>query len=296
MVLAGSIIALYFHGLAGMLRRKFKVSPLISMILSLSITFIILSILGYMVGAKLQTQIADLTQKLPEMFDEAKKELSQYSWGRRLIEQLSSEELNESLKRFYNSTFGVLGDIYVILFLIIFFTSNPYLYVNGIMSIVPHEHKNEGHHVLNTLGLSLRKWFKARLIAMGAVAIMTSIGLTIIGVPMIVALSVISGILTFIPNFGPALALVIGMLVGLTEGINTALMVGALYLVVQFIESTIITPKLQLDMVSLPPAFIIIGQLVMGAVAGYLGVIMAMPVVLIIMILINKLYVKRLDD
>lgn len=293
MILAGTIIALYFHGLADAIHKRTRLPKLWSMVLSIIVTFLIISAIGWIVGSKLQTQIADLTVQLPDMINEAKVFLSQYSLGRSVIDEVSSEKLNNALQRFFNTTFGKLGDLYVIFFLTIFFTSNPSLYVNGIVAIVPPRHKDEAHSVLNRLGISLRRWFKARLIAMGAVALMTFIGLSIMGVPMAMALSVIAGVLTFIPNFGPALAIIPAVLIGFTISGNTAIMVAILYLVVQFIESVYITPKLQFDMVSLPPAFIIIGQLVMGAVAGYLGVILAMPVVLIILVLVNQLYVKK---
>lgn len=293
MILAGTIIALYFHGLADAIRKRTKISKFWSMVLSIIITFIILFALGWMVGSKLQHQIAELTAQFPEMLREAKEFLSQYAIGRSFIDEITSEKLNNVLQRFFNTTFGKIGDLYVIIFLTIFFTANPYLYINGLVAIVPPQHKDEAHYVIERLGISLRRWFKARLIAMGAVAVMTFIGLSVMGVPMAVALSVISGVLTFIPNFGPALAIIPAILIGLTINVNTALVITILYLVVQFIESAYITPKLQFDMVSLPPAFIIIGQLVMGAVAGYLGVILAMPVVLIILVLVNQLYVKK---
>ncbi len=293
MILAGSIIALYFHGLADAIRKRTRLPKSWSMVFSLVITFIIIFAIVWMVGSKLRSQITDLTGQLPGIIAEVKEFLNQSALGRNLVDEISSEKLNKAVQRFFNTTFGKIGDIYVILFLTIFFTTNPMLYVNGIVAMVQPSYKDEAHYVLERLGISLRRWFKARLIAMGAVAVMTFIGLSIMRVPMAVALSVIAGVLTFIPNFGPALAIIPAILIGFTISGKTAIMVAILYLVVQFIESVYITPKLQFDMVSLPPAFIIIGQLVMGAVAGYLGVILAMPVVLIILVLVNNLYIKK---
>lgn len=110
---------------------------------------------------------------------------------------------------------------------------------------------------------------------------------------MVFALAIIAGILNFIPNFGPIIAMIPAVLIGLTQGINTALIVAGLYILIQMVESNLITPMVQKRLVNIPPALIIIGQLIIGSVTGYLGIILATPVVLIIMVIVNELYVKK---
>jgi predicted PurR-regulated permease PerM len=296
MILAASIIALYFHGLAGLIERKFKLSGKWSMALSLLSTFVIIIILSWLIGAKVHAQINDLSKQLPELAAQAKSQLKQYTWGQAILDQTSgqgSEKLISTGKRFFNSTFGVLGDIYIILFLGIFLTADPGTYKNGIIALIPSQHKQEGNQILKELGQTLKSWFKGKLFSMAVVAVLTGIGLSIVGVPMVFALAIIAGILNFIPNFGPIIAMVPAVLIGLTQGMNTALVVGGLYILIQMLESNLITPMVQKKLVSIPPALIIIGQLVVGAVTGYLGIVLATPVVLIIMVLVRELYVKK---
>lgn len=296
MVLAAAIIALYFHGLAGLIQRKIKLSSKWSMFLSIFGTFLIVVVLFWLIGAKVQAQVNDLKEKLPGMVDQARNQLSQYSWGRALLDQTSgqnSQKLLSTAKKFFNSTFGVLGDIYIILFLGIFFTADPSTYKNGIMALIPNDKKEEGNHVLEKLGQTLKSWFKGKLFSMAVVAILTGIGLSILGVPMVFALAIIAGILNFVPNFGPIIAMIPAVLIGLTLGVNTALIIAGLYILIQMLESNLITPMVQKRLVSIPPALIIIGQLVVGSVTGYLGILLATPVVLIIMVLVQELYVKK---
>ena len=89
---------------------------------------------------------------------------------------------------------------------------------------------------------------------MFVVFVLTSIGLLIIGVPLWLVLAIIAGLLNFIPNFGPLIAMIPAVLVGLLQGPQTALLIAGLYMLVQFLESNLITPTVQQKLVSIPPA------------------------------------------
>lgn len=295
MILAASIIALYFHGLAGLIRRKTSLSKKWSMALSFVVTFIILGVISWLVGARIQQQVTELADKLPGMIDQAKAKLQEYPWGDRVIGQFSgknAEKYMSTASRFFGSTFGALGDIYVILFLSIFITAEPGTYIKGILALVPATNRDRANDILNILGHKLMSWLKGKIFAVAVVGVLTGVGLAIIGVPMAIGLAVIAAILNFIPNFGPILALIPALLIGLPQGINTALIITGLYIFIQVIESNFITPAVQRKLVNIPPALIITGQLIIGGITGYLGIILATPVVLIIKVLVQELYIR----
>src|SRR5690606_42086513 len=101
-----------------------------------------------------------------------------------------------------------------------------------------------------------------------AVFILTSIGLSIIGVPMWFTLAIIAGLLNFIPNFGPILASIPAILIALSISPTTAAIVAGLYLVVRLLESGIIYPMAEKKLVKIRPALIRISQLLVGAMTG----------------------------
>ena len=226
--------------------------------------------------------------------------LNQSSLGQKLLQRVTSPEAESKTESiastFFQSTFGILGDIYVILFLGIFFTVSPAIYKDGILKIVPPQQRPQGENLLQTLSESLKKWLKGKLFAMLVVAVLTAIGLLIIGVPMWLALALIAGVLNFIPNFGPLIAMVPAILVALVDGPATAGFVAGLYILIQFVESNLITPMVQKKMINIPPALIIIAQLLMGSLTGVWGVIFATPVILIIMIVVQELYIKKMEE
>jgi len=266
------------------------------MAVSIAGSFLLLALLFWLIGAKVQAQVQELSSKFPSMVEQAKDQLNQSDAGQKVLEQLSgksSQKLSSSVKKFFSSTFGVLGDLYVILFLGIFFTAGPKVYKNGIISLIPPKGKEEGSSVMDELAHNLKSWLKGKIFSMAVVAILTAIGLSIIGIPMVFALAIIAGILNFIPNFGPIIAMIPAVLIGLSQGMNTGLIVAGLYIFIQVLESNFITPTVQKKLVSIPPAMIIIGQLIVGSLTGYLGIILATPVVLIIMVLVKELYINK---
>ena len=76
MILAASIIALYFHGLAGLIERKIKLSHKWSMFLSIAGSFLILALLFWLIGSKVQSQVTVISEKLPTMEEQARTELN----------------------------------------------------------------------------------------------------------------------------------------------------------------------------------------------------------------------------
>ena len=111
--------------------------------------------------------------------------------------------------------------------------------------------------------------------------------------PLVLTLALIAGLLNFIPNFGPIIALVPAVLIALLQGPQTALLIVALYTFIQIIQSTVTQPLIQKKMISMPPGLLVFGQVTMGVLAGFWGVLLATPLIAIIMLLVNKLYVEK---
>jgi len=128
------------------------------------------------------------------------------------------------------------------------------------------------------------------------IAVLTSTGLTILNVPMAIALALIAGVLNFIPNFGPLIAMVPAILIALTQGVNKAIVVAILYILVQILESNIITPSIQKKLINIPPALTILAQLFMGILSGGWGLVLATPLVAILMIVVQETYVRKISQ
>jgi predicted PurR-regulated permease PerM len=94
-----------------------------------------------------------------------------------------------------------------------------------------------------------------------------------------------------LPNFGPVIAAIPAILLGLTLGTSVVCFVACLYVLIQIIQSAV--THLFKEDVEYSTCTHYFGQVVMGLMAGFWGVLLATPVVVIIMILVNKLYIER---
>jgi predicted PurR-regulated permease PerM len=293
LVLAGALIAVFFHGFGMFLSRKMKIQHRWSLLFSIVITLGFLFTISWFIGSKVQEQIAELSDSFPAIIENAKNQLERSRLGREIVETIESsrERSLTSAQGFFTTGFGIIADLYIILIISIFLTASPGLYTRGIVSIMPKTFQLRATNIISHAGFKLRSWLKGQIFAMFFVFILTSVGLSILGVPMALALGLIAGILNFIPNFGPLLALIPGVLVALLISPTTALIAAAIYTGVQIIES-IVTPIIQNRLVQLPPALIIIFQVIMGALAGAMGVILATPFLVILKSAVEILYLN----
>jgi predicted PurR-regulated permease PerM len=300
LVLAGALIALFFRGLSGIIQRKTHWKPGICLAISMLGTLLVLAGLFWLIGAKVQEQVVELVDTLPTTIDNAKEQISQNEIGKKILDKISSKQSSEKMqglaKKLFSSTFGVFGDLYVVLFIAIFFAVAPKPYIEGIIQLVPFKGRQKARQVLNKIGDHLKGWLKGILFAMFVVFVLTAIGLGILGMPLWLVLALLAGMISFIPNFGPLLALIPAVLIGLTEGSQMALMVTGLYLLVQVVESNFITPLVQQKLIDLPPALIILAQVIMGILTGGWGIILATPLTVIIIVLIQELYLSTQEE
>lgn len=299
LVLAGALIACYFRGLSGLIKKKTKWSSTVT--LSISTVGTILIVLGiiYLIGSTVSSETTQIKENFPSMLEDVQTHLNNSSAGREVIKQAksitSSEKFGAFASRFFMGTFGGIGNIYVVLIVGIFFTISPSVYIKGIVQLVPPEKRDNAKELMQHLGSGLKKWLFGKFIAMVAVFVLTAIGLVILGIPMWLTLAILAGLLNFIPNFGPLAAMIPAVLVALSISPEMAIIVACMYIVVQLIESTLITPQAQKKLINIPPALIILAQIFVGALTGLWGVIFATPLVLIIMILVQDLYIKPMD-
>lgn len=300
LILAGVLIALYFHGLSSLLHRKLSIPRKASSLTSIIGSLLLLVLFLWFAGDRIQEQVSELRETLPSAFQRFKDEITKTEIGKAVVERIPSKsgagKTASMLTSFFSSTFGVLGDLYVILFLGLFFIASPQIYIKGMLKLVPAGAKREAESILSHIGLTLTKWLKGKIFSMVVVFVLTAIGLLFLDVPLWLVLSLLAGLLSFVPNFGPLIALIPAVLIGFLESTTTALLVLGLYMLVQVLESNLITPKIQKKLINIPPALIITAQLFMGVLTGGWGLVLATPVVAILIVLLNKLYVEKQEE
>lgn len=197
-------------------------------------------------------------------------------------------------KNFFTTTFGALADILILIILSAYFAFSPTKYRGGASKLLPRAWRDPFRQLLDESGETLWRWMLGRLLAMSLVGILFGIGLAIIGIPMPVELGIFAASVTFIPNIGGLAAVIPAMLLASQQGSAAVASVVTLYLVIQFVESYLITPMVQEHQVALPPAVVILAQILAGLLFGFWGIVFATPLVAVASLWTKRLYVERL--
>jgi predicted PurR-regulated permease PerM len=192
----------------------------------------------------------------------------------------------------FSSTLAALGSLLVVTFVAIYIALDPGTYRRGILHLVPHRGRAKAIEVMDATGVTLRRWLVAQLIGMVIIGALTTAALLLLDVRAAVALGIIAGILEFVPFFGPILSSVPAIAMGFLDGPEKALWVALTYLVIQQLEGNVVTPLLMKEGLDLPPALTIIGQSVMALAFGFVGLVIAMPLLGAVMVPIKLLYVQ----
>jgi predicted PurR-regulated permease PerM len=110
-------------------------------------------------------------------------------------------------------------------------------------------------------------------------------------------LGLLAALFNFIPNFGPMISFIPAVLFALADDPEKVLWVAALYLFAQSLEGYVLTPLVQRKAVELPPALLILTQVLMGTLGGGIGLVLAAPLTAAALVVIKMAYVREaLDD
>ncbi len=193
---------------------------------------------------------------------------------------------------FLTSTFTIFGGILLITFLAIYIGADPDTYHRGLMHLFPHRARDRAGEVLSSIATVLRKWLVTQLIAMVAIAVVTTVVLLLLGVKAAFALGIIAGLLEFVPTIGPLLSAIPAVAMAFLDSPEKALYVMIAYFGIQFVENHLLIPLLMKESIDLPPALTIMGQALMAIVFGFLGLLVAVPVIAAAMVATKMLYVE----
>lgn len=252
-----------------------------------------------LLAPQVMTDMEALRERIPQALAQLDNTLQRIDWGHEAVDQLSalqeSGTLHQTARRFlgfFSSVLGAVTGTLVMIVLGLFIASEPRVYEQGALRLLLPRWRARAADVFEAIGRALRWWLLGRFVSMAVVFVLTWIGLLLLGLPLAFLLALIAGLLSFVPTFGPLLSAVPAILVGLSTGPEQALWVAFLYLGIQLVESYGVTPFIERRAVRLPPAVLLLFQLVMGVLAGALGVLLATPVLVVLMVLTSMLYLE----
>ena len=194
---------------------------------------------------------------------------------------------------FLTHTVEALGGILIVVFLSIYLAADPQLYRRGVLALLPARRRKQGAEVMDRVTAVLRKWLVTPLIAMVVIGTVTTVVLLILKVKAAFALGLLAGLFEFIPTVGPLLSAIPGVAMGFLDSPEKAAYVAVAYWGIQFLENHILIPLLMKGGMDLPPALTVVTQALLALVFGFLGLMVAVPLIATVMVMVQVLYIER---
>ncbi|MEM1251906.1 MAG: AI-2E family transporter [Cyanobacteria bacterium P01_H01_bin.21] len=193
---------------------------------------------------------------------------------------------------FFRATLSLIINSLLVLTITIMLLANPQAYRRAFTMVFPQFYRHRIHQILDSCERSLVAWGIGILFNMVVITGLSFVGLRLINVPLPIGNAFIAGILTFIPNVGPVLSVVPPAILGLLESPWKAIAVIILYVLIQQAESNFLTPLVMKYQVSLLPAITLVSQLICGVLFGFLGLFLALPIVVIGQVWLQELLIE----
>ncbi len=306
LVFASILLAVIISWPTNLLQKRTGWRRIWCLLAVLATAVLVIGVSAYGMGTRIAEQVQELKQTLPPAYNNLVASLKTTGWGNWVLEQtvtirkyLSNADVVGQVQSVLSSTFGVLGNMVLVLLVAVYLALAPAFYRDGLVLLVPVKARPRAKQILEKLGSTLQWWFFGQLCSMTAIATLTFIGLKIRGIPLALTLGILAGLLNFVPNFGPIIASIPALVIALAPhgsdtslNWNLAIYVAILYMAVQAAEGSLITPLIQKRAVDLPPALIVVFQVVLGILVGPLGLVFATPVLAALVVLVRMIYVE----
>lgn len=244
-----------------------------------------------------ERQAEELRAQIPTAADELERRLQKHRWSSAAMRKARTSLTGDSLSRralgVFGTVTGAAAGVAIVVVTGLYLALQPSVYLAGLRRLFPPPNRETLSRALERLGTTLRWWLLGKLASMAVVGALTWAALAALGMPLGLILAALAGLLAFIPNIGPILALLPALLVAFAQSSGKAAAVFGVYLAVQALENYMITPFIQRRTVSMPPALGLASQAAMAVLAGGLGVLLASPLVACVLVLADDLYDER---
>lgn len=293
------ILATALRALADLLEKYARVPAKVSVVSALLLVLILITGSIWLVGDPLAEQFERLRERLPAARDAVMQWLNSQRIGVLALQHLRDSDLQKqagpwasNLAGVAGLTFGALGSAALMMVMGIYLAFSPRTYRNGLVRLMPPGVRDRTADALQASGDALSRWLLGQSVSMLFVGSTTAVGLWLLEVPLAFSVGVLSGVLAFIPFFGAIAGGLIAVLLAFMQGPQTALYVVILAVAIQQVEGNVLMPFVQRWAVDLPPVLGIAAAMMFGVLFGLMGVLLAMPAMVVLMVLVERLYIK----
>ncbi|MFA5030476.1 MAG: AI-2E family transporter [Patescibacteria group bacterium] len=302
LVVVSFILASAFTPTVDWLYRKHKIPRVFGIVIIYVALFGVISLLLILLIPAIVQQIGDIANNFPQYYSRISSELGNLQDFKLTHNFITN--LETSLQNFrtdlgsatggilstLSSVFGGLISLIGIMVITFYLIIEEQAMRRFLQNLVPPKYLPRLAGVLDEIKQKMGMWLRGQLLLSLLIFIVTFIGLSILGVRNALVLALFAGVMEFIPFIGSTIGAIPAVFFGFAEATWLGFVVIGMYILVQQLENNILVPKIMQKSVGLNPLVVIIVMLVGAKAAGIVGVLMAVPVVLMFQIIFHAIY------
>ena len=293
------LFAIVVRALAGILRRLTGLSEPLALAAVLLLSTIAIGSVIVIFGSQIAAQFDSLAERIPAFATGLMVDVERRSWSRYLLGQVqnmdlpgNSAQIASAVAAFVRTSLRLLAFAGVVAFAGIYLSVQPDRYRRGLLQLVPAGRRERFSEILKIIGTTLERWLMGQSLTMVIIGTLTGLGLWALGVDSPFALGLMTGLFAFVPYIGPILAAIPGVMMAGTQGYMLAVYAAMIYAGAHFLESNLVTPLVQAEILRLPPVLTVFATVALGMLLGPLGVLIAAPLTVVLMVLVQTLYIE----
>jgi predicted PurR-regulated permease PerM len=259
--------------------------------------------LGRQLLPELVEQATQLTQLVPALVARISQLLGGVAWLESLERQLMGFATWDKLQPLGSQLLGMAGgaanssiQLLLMVLLALLLVLDPRSHQRLVVAATPASYRPLMGQLLADCRQALGGWLAGMTISATVVFLLTWAALVALKVPLALLSALVCGVLTFVPTIGPSLATLLPLAVALLLSPGLALQVLVLRLLIQNGEAFLLTPILLSRTVNLLPTVALMAQLSLGALLGLPGVLLALPLVVVMQVLCQRVLVEQIMD
>ena len=252
---------------------------------------------------ELVVQIQQLGKDLPQLVEKLTSLLSADPRLSQLEDNLSSDVNFSKLQPIGAQLLGVAGgaanslvQAFLMALLAVLLALDPQAHRDMVIAVSPRPARERVASLLDDCREALGGWLSGMTLSALSVFLLTWAGLALLKAPLALLSALVCGLLTFVPTIGPTAATLLPTGLALLQSPQLMVSVLIFRLVLQNLEAFLLTPLLLRKTVNLLPTVALMAQLSLGALLGLPGVLLALPLVVVLQVLMQKVVVQQLMD
>ncbi len=295
------ILSIIIRSISSALQSRFRLPSGLAYVIGLLSILLLLVTPFASISVPLIGQVQKMINNLPQFTEGLQDLLSQLTERAPfLFERIDIDavinDLMQNLQQIFSSSLTYIADItgsiatfIVMLVLAAFIAKNPKEYSEMALRFIPAKSRNLFIETIGEIESVLKHWITGILLAMFFVGFLSTIGYLIIGLDYFLVFGIAAGFLEIIPFFGPFLGALAPLTYALIESPDKVLPVLIIYLIVQSTENYFFVPFVMRRQVRLPPAMSIFSIMIFFRLFGFMGIIIAIPMLATIVLVAEKM-------